>query len=212
MTHLLLSPPTPSLSPFPTKLHPQITHFASTQTRTRNYRFGSIRCMASPRRVKMVEAQIMRVLNDMLENDKGLSDDMNSFTTFSDIEVSNDLQVVKVYVSFLSDSKREREIALADLKAKTKYVRGQLGRRIRLRLTPQIRFIEDEAMERASRVYEILDEIKRENEEEERRKRKKKKAGNEGEGENSDDITDEDEWEDDEQEDEEDDEEDGFPV
>lgn len=47
---------------------------------------------------------------------------------------------------------RGKEIALAGLKSKSKYVRSELGKRMKLRLTPEIRFIEDESLERGSRV------------------------------------------------------------
>lgn len=43
-------------------------------------------------------------------------------------------------------------MALTGLKSKAKYVRSELGRRMKLRLTPEIRFIEDESLERGSRV------------------------------------------------------------
>jgi hypothetical protein len=59
--------------------------------------------------------------------------------------------VVKVYVSVFGDE-RGKGLALAGLKAKAKYVRSELGRRMKLRLTPEIRFIEDESLERGSRV------------------------------------------------------------
>lgn len=61
------------------------------------------------------------------------------------------LKVVKVYVSVFGDE-RGKEVALAGLKSKVKYVRSELGRRMKLRLTPEIRFIEDESLERGSRV------------------------------------------------------------
>jgi ribosome-binding factor A len=61
------------------------------------------------------------------------------------------VQVAKVYVSVFGDE-RGKEVAMAGLKSKAKYVRGQLGRRMKLRLTPEIRFIEDESFERGSRV------------------------------------------------------------
>lgn len=47
---------------------------------------------------------------------------------------------------------RGKEVALAGLKSKAKYVRSELGKRMKLRLTPEIRFLEDEALERGSRV------------------------------------------------------------
>lgn len=59
---------------------------------------------------------------------------------------------------------RGKEVALSGLKSKAKYVRSELGRRMKLRLTPEIRFIEDESIERGSRVLAILDRIKDENE------------------------------------------------
>ncbi|CAN6555293.1 unnamed protein product [Malus baccata var. baccata] len=129
--------------------------------------------MANPRRVAMVAKQIRRELFDMLITDKvlqyailpkvslGADRYLSSLTTISDVEVSTDLQVVKVYVSIFGDE-RGKEVALARLKSKAKYVQGQLGRRMKLRLTPEIRFIEDESLERGSRVIAILDKIKNE--------------------------------------------------
>ncbi|KAJ4964474.1 hypothetical protein NE237_024413 [Protea cynaroides] len=131
----------------------------------------SIKCMANPRRVKMVAKQIRRELSDMLLTDKvlqyavlpevalGADRYLSSLTTISDVEVSADLQVVKVYVSVFGDE-RGREVAIAGLKSKAKYVRSELGRRMKLRLTPEIRFIEDESLERGSRVIAILDRLK----------------------------------------------------
>ncbi|KAL6346589.1 hypothetical protein AAG906_000207 [Vitis piasezkii] len=106
--------------------------------------------MANQRRVKMVAKQIRRELSDMLLTDKvlqfavlpeaalGADRYLSSLTTISDVEVSADLQVVKVYVSVFGDEKG-KEVAIAGLKSKAKYVRSELGRRMKLRLTPEIR-------------------------------------------------------------------------
>ncbi|KAL6963769.1 hypothetical protein U1Q18_034774 [Sarracenia purpurea var. burkii] len=132
-----------------------------------------IRSMANPRRVKMVAKQIRRELSDMLLTDKvlqyavlpeaalGADRYLSSLTTVSDVEVSADLQVVKVYVSVFGDE-RGREIAISGLKSKAKYVRSELGKRMKLRLTPEIRFMEDDSIERGSRVIAILDKLKTE--------------------------------------------------
>lgn len=56
-----------------------------------------------------------------------------------------------MYVSVFGDE-RGKEVAMAGLKSKAKYVRSELGKRMKLRLTPEIRFIEDESFERGSRV------------------------------------------------------------
>ncbi|CAA3013251.1 probable ribosome-binding factor A, chloroplastic [Olea europaea subsp. europaea] len=126
--------------------------------------------MANPRRVKMVAKQIRRELSDMLLTDKvlqyaflteaalGADRYLSSLTTIADVEVSADLQVVKVYVSVFGDE-RGKEVAMAGLKSKAKYVRSMLGKRMKLRLTPEIRFIEDESLERGSRNRDENDKI-----------------------------------------------------
>uniref|UniRef100_A0A1D1Y6E2 Putative ribosome-binding factor A, chloroplastic n=1 Tax=Anthurium amnicola TaxID=1678845 RepID=A0A1D1Y6E2_9ARAE len=145
---------------------------SSSSCSVRGRRTGTT-CMANPRRVKMVAKQIRRELSDMLLTDKvlqyavlpeaslGADRYLSSLTTISDVEVSGDLQVVKVYVSIFGDE-RGREVAMAGLKSKAKYVRSELGKRMKLRLTPEIRFIEDESLERGSRVIAILDRLKNE--------------------------------------------------
>ncbi|GAU22099.1 hypothetical protein TSUD_310030 [Trifolium subterraneum] len=112
----------------------------------------------------MVAKQIRREISDMLITDNvlqfavlpeaslGADAYLSSLTTITDVEITGDLQVAKVYVSVFGDE-RGKEVALAGLKAKAKYVRGQLGRRMKLRLTPEIRFIEDESFERGSRSH-----------------------------------------------------------
>ncbi|KAI4965996.1 hypothetical protein ZWY2020_047251 [Hordeum vulgare] len=44
-----------------------------------------------------------------------------------------------------------KKVAMSGLKDKTKYVRSQIGKRMKLCLMPKIRFIEDESMKRGSR-------------------------------------------------------------
>ncbi|XP_038996099.1 probable ribosome-binding factor A, chloroplastic [Hibiscus syriacus] len=134
----------------------------------------TIKCMANPRKVKMVAKQIRRELSYMLLTGKvlqyavlpetalGADLYLSSLTTISDVEVSADLQVVKVYVSVFGDE-RGKEIALSGLKSKAKYDRSELGKSMKLRLTPEICFIEDESLERGRRVIAILDRIKDEN-------------------------------------------------
>lgn len=56
-----------------------------------------------------------------------------------------------MYVSVFGDE-RGKEVAIAGLKSNAKYVRSELGKRIKLRLTPEVRFMEDESFERGSRV------------------------------------------------------------
>ncbi|XP_038900542.1 probable ribosome-binding factor A, chloroplastic [Benincasa hispida] len=174
LSPLKLSSSLPS-SPFPSQFQASRPWFYSpssvTLLRPPRMMGATIRCMANSRRVKMVAKQIQRELSDMLLTDKvlqyailpeaslGADKYLSSLTTITDVEVSADLQVVKVYVSVFGDE-RGKDVAIAGLKSKAKYVRSVLGKRMKLRLTPEIRFIEDESFERGSRVIAILDRIK----------------------------------------------------
>ncbi|MCO5582740.1 hypothetical protein L7F22_036639 [Adiantum nelumboides] len=73
-------------------------------------------------------------------------------------------RVAKVYVSICGDE-RGKEMVMEGLKAKTKHVRAGLGKRMQLRLTPEVRFIMDDSLERGSRVLAILDRLRTEREE-----------------------------------------------
>ncbi|KAH7292587.1 hypothetical protein KP509_29G076100 [Ceratopteris richardii] len=174
--------------------HAQLSNFIAHG----DQRPSRIVCMAHPRRVQMVAQQIKREIGDMLIKDKvlqhailpetALGADMylSSLATVSDVVVSKDLQVAKVYISVCSDE-RGKEIVMEGLKAKAKHVRAGLGKRMQLRLTPEVRFIMDDSLERGSRVLAILDRLQREREE-----REAGKATSDGDGDDSDD----DNWED----------------
>ena len=47
------------------------------------------------------------------------------------------------------------------IKANTSKIRYEVGKRIRLRLTPELRFIYDDSIERGSKINEIINKISR---------------------------------------------------
>ena len=96
------------------------------------------------------------------EERMGVDHILSVMATVAEVEVSNDLQVVKVYVSILGDE-RGKKNAIKGLKRMETYVRSKIGRRMSLRLTPEIRFIYDDSFERGQRVGALLDEIRAEN-------------------------------------------------
>ena len=62
---------------------------------------------------------------------------------------------------FFGDGKRN-EVAIFGSKSKVEYIRSELRRHMKLRLTQEIRFIEDESLEQGSWVIAILDRMKNE--------------------------------------------------
>ena len=79
------------------------------------------------------------------------------------VDLSGDMQVAKVYLSILSDE-RGKEIAMDNLSRLEGYVRKRLAKEMQLRMVPDIRFVQDNAIERGMRVLRLLDQIKQQEE------------------------------------------------
>ena len=123
-----------------------------------------IQPMATSRRVERVSASIKREVSQMLLH--GIKDDRvgMGMVSITDVDVSGDLQHAKIFVSIYG-SDEARVATMAGLKAATGYVRSELGRRMRLRRTPEIVFKEDRSFERGSRVLNLINELSRERQE-----------------------------------------------
>eukprot|EP00898_Chlorokybus_atmophyticus_P003182 jgi/Chlat1/3865/Chrsp26S04157 len=91
----------------------------------------------------------------------GVDKELTAMATVTEVDLSNDLQVAKVYISVFGDE-REKTVAMAGLKAKEGYVRSGIGRRVRLRLTPEIRFIYDDSFARGTQVLSVLQQLRNE--------------------------------------------------
>ncbi|QKK03375.1 MAG: 30S ribosome-binding factor RbfA [Pseudomonadota bacterium] len=77
----------------------------------------------------------------------------------TDVEVSRDLSHAKVHVAVLEIEQAPAIIAF--LNEHTGQVRHQLGRRIRLRVTPTLKFLHDTSSESGERIEQLLAASKR---------------------------------------------------
>src|SRR5690606_38272901 len=93
-----------------------------------------------------------------------LKDPRLGFVTVTDVEVSNDLSHVRVFFSVYGDEETRRQ-SEEGLRAARGAIRSELGRRIRLRLTPEIDFRFDASLERGARIDQLLEEIREEGKE-----------------------------------------------
>ena len=83
---------------------------------------------------------------------------INGIISVTDLELASDYSFAKVYVSILCPD-GEKDMALEALKEKEPHVRYEIGKRIRLRLTPKIEFHLDDSLERGSRISALIDKI-----------------------------------------------------
>ncbi len=78
--------------------------------------------------------------------------------TITDVEMPPDLKSAKVYFSCLGGD-AEREKASEALRRAAGFLRGEVGRRCRLRYAPELHFVVDRSLERGARIEELLRQV-----------------------------------------------------
>lgn len=110
----------------------------------------------SYKRVDRVADQIRMEVADILA--RKIKDPRIGFVTVTDVDLSPDLRVARIYVSTLRDGESE-DVALQGLSKAVGFVRGQLGRRLELRYTPELIFQYDPSRKHGSRIDQLLDSL-----------------------------------------------------
>jgi ribosome-binding factor A len=117
--------------------------------------------MAQGRRVERVAALIRREVSELLTS--GIKDEriQHGMVSVTSVEVAGDLQHCRIYVSIFG-SDEDRRVAMAGLKAAATYVKGELGRRLKLRRTPEVVFLLDRGLEKGNTVLGLLQRLEAE--------------------------------------------------
>ena len=106
-------------------------------------------------RMNRIDHEMQRVLGTLISQE--LKDPRLGFTTVTRVEITQDLHRAKVFVSIIGD----RHVAAQTMKAlehASRFLRGELGREIKLRHTPELQFVEDRSTERAISLSKTLRE------------------------------------------------------
>lgn len=110
-------------------------------------------------RANRVAEQIKKEMTDILMRE--VKDPRIKFVTVTGVDVTGDLQQAKIYISVLG-SEEEKAETLKGLSKASGFIRSEIGKRIRLRKTPEISFHFDESIEYGNRIEELLSEINKE--------------------------------------------------
>jgi ribosome-binding factor A len=79
--------------------------------------------------------------------------------TVTHVRVSDDLGVARVQVALHGADDDKRRALLKGLSSARSYLQGELGRRLRTKKVPELRFHFDDTDDRADRVEELLRQI-----------------------------------------------------
>ena len=113
------------------------------------------------KRSEKVADLIHKEVSEMLM--KTVKDPRIGFVTITRVAVSEDCRSAKVYFS-VTGTREDRERSMKGLSSAKGYVRKELGRRIRLRYTPEIIFKFDPSIEYAIHIGEVIRHLKKDEE------------------------------------------------
>ncbi len=101
--------------------------------------------------IKREIVAIMRELKDPRVSGKML--------TVVRVDVSSDASFAKVYVSALEGLETAKN-AVKGLENASGLIRGEVTRRLRLRKSPELKFVADDSVEHGMKIFKMLDDIK----------------------------------------------------
>jgi ribosome-binding factor A len=112
-------------------------------------------------RTQRIADQIQRELAGLIRQE--LKDPRLGMVTVSNVKVSPDMGYADIYVTVMGSSLDDKpDESIAVLNAAAGFLRGEVGRAIRTRVTPRLRFHYDEVVARGNRMAVLINEAVRE--------------------------------------------------
>lgn len=108
-------------------------------------------------RVEKLQELIKQEISQMILQE--LKDPRIGFVTVTQVEVTGDLREAKVYVSIMGGDEQVKE-SWQGLQSSLGFIRREIGKRIRLRFTPEISFALDKSLDYSAHIQELLLKIK----------------------------------------------------
>ena len=99
--------------------------------------------------------QLLRTLADLLRME--VKDPRVKGVALTGVDLSRDLSVARVYFGVL-DPDEDREAALEGLERATGFLRSRLGKILKVRQVPELRFAVDDSAEEGVRLSALIDD------------------------------------------------------
>ena len=104
-------------------------------------------------------ARINEVLRETVADElERLSDPRLGFVTVTGVRVTADLRKARVFYTVLGEE-RDHKGTRAALRSASPRLRSVVGREIRMKVTPELEFEEDDAIARGDRIEEIISKL-----------------------------------------------------
>ncbi|MCY0882060.1 MAG: 30S ribosome-binding factor RbfA [Firmicutes bacterium] len=107
-------------------------------------------------RADRIAESIQKELGSMIQRE--VKDPRIGFVSVTHVDLSRDLGVAKVFVSCLG-TKDQQEESMAGLKSAAAFLRGEVGRRLKLRISPMLDFRADASIEESLHIQQMMKDL-----------------------------------------------------
>ena len=104
-----------------------------------------------------VGVQVQKVLADLIQ--KGVSDPRLAQVTITDVELSRDLRIAKVYFATHGKGQDEKDV-LAGFESAKGFIKRELAKRLGLRYMPDLRFFYDASFDYGDRISRVIQSLR----------------------------------------------------
>ena len=105
-------------------------------------------------RTSRVSQQVQKELARILQQE--VKDPRIGMVTISGVDITRDLAYATVFVTFLTIGDQTNDESLEGLNAAAGYIRRLLGKAMRLRIVPEVRFTFDQTLTEGLRISELV--------------------------------------------------------
>lgn len=113
----------------------------------------------SSHRVDKVEKLIKEEISYILLHK--MQDEALGFITVTDVKVSADLKIAKIYLSVLQ--KERRDFVLNKINQRLGHIRSELAHRISIKFVPELKFFIDDTLDYVEKIEGLINEIHKKN-------------------------------------------------
>jgi ribosome-binding factor A len=110
-------------------------------------------------RVERIRKALIKELSDIIQH-KVKDPRIKGIISVTDVELSPDYKYARIYVSIFGADESKQQVMEA-IEESTSFIRGEIGKRIRLRFTPELKFLLDESFEKGRKITDLIDKISR---------------------------------------------------
>ncbi|POQ98237.1 hypothetical protein AU468_14090 [Alkalispirochaeta sphaeroplastigenens] len=108
-----------------------------------------------------LESRILQELSTMLMKGEIKDHRVDTLVSFSYIKLAKDAATARIGVSTVLDNKNHAARAVEGLNSAAGYLQGRLGKLLKTRTAPLLRFVEDHSLKEAQAVISRIDEAVR---------------------------------------------------